>query len=471
LTNELRAGVYPSGARLPSVRQLCADHAASLATVTRALHELEDAGLIESRPRQGFYARTSARSATAAPTAAAVALAGRRKRLMELATKQSECLSLGHLALPEMLLPLRALARLAASHLRADAALLGSGSVYGSPALRQQLKCRVERFGCMADVEDVVVTQGETEALELCLRQLTQPGALVAVASPAPFRTLELIASLGLGVLEIPATSEAGLSVPTLEFALQNHDVAVCILEPNFDVATGSLMSDSAKQQLVGLLAKHRLPLIECDMMGDLYRGTQRPRPLKAFDIDDRILYCGGFSCITGPGFNVGFVIGGRHRLQLRAARAVHGEFVSGLTDQVLTNFMASGGLDTHLRTLRRSLGHQVTAYRSAVVTSFPPGTRVDSGEGGYQLWVELPESLDACVLLEASRRRGYTFVPGAVFSTGTQFDHCLRLTAGHPLDESHFRGIQALGAIADQLLKSRASNKRTRKARTAIVA
>jgi DNA-binding transcriptional MocR family regulator len=104
-------------------------------------------------------------------------------------------------------------------------------------------------------------------------------------------------------------------------------------------------------------------------------------------------------------------------------------------------------------------------------VTSFPPGTRVDSGEGGYQLWVELPESLDAGVLLEASRRRGYTFVPGAVFSTGTQFDHCLRLTAGHPLDESHFRGIQALGAIADQLLKSRASNKRTRKARTAIVA
>jgi len=471
LTDELRSGVHPQGARLPSVRSLCVDYAASLATVTRALHELEDAGLIESRPRQGFYACVSPRPAEATPSAAAIALAGRRKRLIELATKQIDCLSLGHLALPETLLPLRALARVAASRLRADAAVLGSASVYGSPALRHQLKGRAERFGCAADVEDVIVTQGETEALELCLRQLTRPGDLVAVPSPTSFRTLELIASLGLGVLEMPASPGSGLSVQTLEFALQNHDVAVCILEPNFDVATGSLMGDEAKQQLAELLARHRLPLIECDMMGDLYRGPQRPRPLKAFDSDDRVLYCGGFSCVTGPGFNVGFVISGRHRLQLRAARAVHGEFVSGLTDQVLTHFLVSGGLDAHLRTLRRQLSRQVTAYRAAVASNFPHGTRIESGEGGYQLWVELPEGLDACALLEKSRQDGYTFVPGAVFSTGNRFDHCLRLTAAHPMDDRHVEGIRTLASIADQLLSIRASNSGMSRARTATVA
>jgi DNA-binding transcriptional MocR family regulator len=337
--------------------------------------------------------------------------------------------------------------------------------------LRHQLKGRAERFGCAADVEDVIVTQGETEALELCLRQLTRPGNLVAVASPASFRTLELIASLRLGVLELPASPGTGLSAQTLEFALQNHDVAVCILEPNFDVATGSLISDDAKRQLAELLARHRLPLIECDMMGDLYRGTQRPRPLKAFDNDDRVLYCGGFSCVTGPGFNVGFVISGRHRLQLRAARAVHGEFVSGLTDQVLTHFPACGGLDAHLRALRRQLSRQVNAYRTAVASNFPRGTRVEGGEGGYQLWVELPEGLDACALLEKSRQRDYTFVPGAVFSTGSRFDHCLRLTAAHPMDERHAEGIRTLASIADQLLSSRASSGRLSRARAATVA
>jgi DNA-binding transcriptional MocR family regulator len=129
LSAELRSGVHPPGARLPSVRSLCVDHAASLATVTRALHELEDAGLIEARPRQGFYACASPRPSAATSTAAAIALAGRRKRLIELATKQIDCLSLGHLALPETLLPLRALARLAASRLRVDASLLGAAFV------------------------------------------------------------------------------------------------------------------------------------------------------------------------------------------------------------------------------------------------------------------------------------------------------------------------------------------------------
>jgi DNA-binding transcriptional MocR family regulator len=359
LADELRAGRHPPGAQLPSVRQLCVEHGASLATVTHALHDLEDAGLIEARPR----------------------------------------------------------------------------------------------LGCHFDAEDIIITQGEGESLELCLRLLTKPGDLIAVASPAPLRALEIIASMGLRVLEIPASTEAGLSVPALAFALQQHPVAACLVEPSFHRVNGSLLNDAAKQQLTALLAQHQLPLIECDMMGELYRGAHRPRPLKAFDGDDRVLYCGSFACITGPGFSVGYVVSGRHRLQLRAARAVHGELMASLTDTVLADFMASGSFEPHLRRLRQRLAGQVAAYRDAVLAQFPPDTRVSIGEGGYALWLELPGGLDACTLLEQARRKGYTFVPGAVFSMGTQWDHCLRLTAGHPLDEARAQGIRTLGELARRLL------------------
>jgi len=452
LAQDLRSGCYPPGSQLPSVRQLCSAHAASLATVTHALHELEDAGLIEARPRRGFFASAALPMARSAPAAEAIALEGRRKRLMELAASQPGLLSLGHLGLPASLLPLPTLARLLGQQLRSQRGLLATGSAYGSTALREQLARRAPRMGCQFGAEDVVVTQGEGESLQLCLRLLTQPGDLVALGTPAPLRALELIASMGLRALELPAADDGGLAVPALAAALQTQAIAACLAEPSFYRATGGSLDDAAKQSLAALLDQHQLPLIECDMMGELYRGTQRPAPVKAFDTDDRVLYCGSLACITGPGYNLGYIASARHHLQLRAARAVHGELLPSSSDAVLAAFMASGAFDTHLRRLRRTLAAQLQAYEQAVRAHFPAGTRVSTGAGGYVLWVELPGHLNACVLLERARQHGYNFMPGAVFSMGTQFDHCLRLSAAHPLDAQRAQGLRLLGELAQQL-------------------
>ncbi len=456
LATALHEGRYPPGTQLPSVRQLCADHGASLATVTHALHELEDAGLIEARPRRGHYARGTARQP--APAAGpALELEGRRKRLVELATTHADCLSLSHLALPATLLPLAALQRHATRAMAEDRTLLAVGSVFGSEALRGQLARRMSRAGCAVDAEDIVVTHGEGEALELCLRLLTSPGDAVAVPEPASPRTLELVASLGLQPLAIPAPQDGGWSVSALAFALQHHDVRCCIAEPTHDSVRGSSMPDAKREQLAQLLRQHRVPLIECDSMGELYRGAQRPRPVKAWDADDRVLYCASLVCTAGAGINVGWIASRRHSLQLRAARAVHGELLSPLTEAALARLLADRAYDAHLRRLRRNLAAQTEAWATAAKRLLPAGTRVRPGAGGYVLWVELPAGLDAAALLPHLREHGYSIVPGAAFGRNEAFVRCLRLSAAHPLDATRRRGLERL-AEAVRLLSASAA-------------
>ena len=446
LAQALQHGRHPPGTQLPSIRQLCTDHAASLATVTRALHELEDAGLLEARPRQGYFVRATPRPRPRPPAGPALALEGRRRQLIELATTQPDCISLSHLTLPPSLLPMPALRRHAAQALADEPALLVTGTAFGRQDLRTQLAARTTRAGCPVDPDDIVVTQGPGESLQLCLRLLARPGGHVAVAQPGSLRTLEVIDSLGLKALVIPSTPQSGLSVQALDFALQHHRVDCCIAEPSHDSACGSAVPPAERQRLAALLAQHRLPLIECDLMGELHRAPQRPPPVKAWDTDDRVLYCGSLACITGPGMGLDWIASRRHHLQLRAARAVHGDLLPPLTEAVLARLLASRNFDTHLRRLRHRLAAQVQDWRAAAQRHLPAGTRVHAGQGGYVLWVELPPGHDAARALPRVRQQGYTFVPGAAFAPGSAFDHCLRLSAAHPLDAVRERGLQVLG-------------------------
>lgn len=458
LIQALRAGRYRPGDRLPSVRDLCQAHGMSLATVTHALHRLEDAGWLEARHRRGFFVRATGDEPplrTPRPAVAALQLEDRRQRLMALAAARDGLVSLGHLALAPALLPLAALRREVAACLRTEAGVLASGTVFGSQPLREQIAGRLGRAGVLAGADDVVVTQGDGESLQLCLGLLTQAGDRVAVASPGSLRVLEVVAALGLQPVELPALTAGGDAVDAMATFLARERPTVCVIDLSLLATAAAPMGDAAKQALVDLLKAHRVTTLEFDLMGDLHGGTERRRPLKAFDTDDTVIYCASLACITGPGFSLGFIASGRHRLRLRAARAVHGELIPALIDQVLAVFMSGSGFDTHLRRLRSRLRLHVAAWTRAVRRLFPAGTQVSTGDAGYVLWVALPGGVAATDLLAQAQAGGYTFVPGAVFSTTGRFDHCLRLTASRPLDEARLAGLRLLGAAACQLLAS----------------
>lgn len=460
LLQALRSGRYGPGDRLPSVRDLCGTHCMSVATVTHALHRLEDAGWIESRHRLGFFVcgpPVDRPQQARESSATALQLEARRQRLMALAATQEGRVSLSHFALPPECLPVTALRRLMSRQLTTQDSALASGTVFGSQALRERLAQRLARSGARVSADDVILTQGDGESLQLCLGLLAQPGDRVAVALPGSLRVLEVVAAAGLQAVEWPISSQADGTTDgaaaVLAALLEREKPAACVIDLSLVAPAAGTMSDADKQSLVNLLAAHRVPLIEFDLMGDLHRGVERARPLKSFDTGDGVIHCSSLACITGPGFSVGYVASGRHRLRLRAARTVHGDLIPCITDHVLAEFLSGHAFDAHLRRLRVRLRRQVAAWSQAVKQHFPGGTRVCAGDAGYALWVELPGRLSALGLLEQARAHGYSFVPGAVFSATERFDHCLRLTAAHALDEVRVAGLRLIGEAACKAL------------------
>ncbi len=367
---------------------------------------------------------------------------------MALAAGREGQLSLGHLGLPDDLLPLAALRRWTRHHLRGSAAEMASGTVAGSRRLRAAFAERLQRRGCAVTDADLVLTAGEGESLRLCLETLTTPGDAVAVTSPVPLRLLELLQSRGLTVLELRAPSGAQV-VPKLERWIAERAPVLCMADLATSSMAGVRWEAQDCQSLVAACARHELPLVECDLLGELPISAEPPLSLKPFDEADRVLHCGSTACVTGVGWSVGWVASARHRVQLTAARAVHGELLPGLLDAVLADFLSSEDADRHLRRLRRELGRRMMAWKRAVLEAFPTGTTVQHGPLGHQLWVTLPEGESALHLLALARQAGISFVPGAVFTLGSSFDASLRLTTAHPLDASRQSALSTLGRLA----------------------
>ncbi|GAB7129407.1 PLP-dependent aminotransferase family protein [Silvimonas sp. JCM 19000] len=443
------------GEKLPSVRALCRTFRASPATVTHALHLLEDAGLVEARPRSGFYVRRPDHHLRfphqTAPTITRplpVALSSQRALMREFHRSDHDDRLCRALIDPDCY-PGVALQRIMTLQARRDPGILARASVCGgSSALREQLARRAVQLGCHWDADEVLITHGETEAVHTFLRLFTKPGDVVAIQSPSHMALLNLLDTLGVQVLEIPAHPVDGLSVDALAFALRREKIAACVLTANFPNPTGSLMSDAAKRRTVDLLAQHGVPLIEDDSVGELYYGKARPLPFKAFDQTGNVYYCADLGFLVGPGISVGFAVTGNQRYAFEYALMAKGEPPPLLFQRTLATFMASGQFEPYLRRLRRTMADYTAAHRAAVEAHFPAETRMAAAPGGILIWVELPHGMDSSELQRRALDQHIRFAPGRLFSLDASFANCMRLNAGHRFRPETEREIATLGRL-----------------------
>jgi DNA-binding transcriptional MocR family regulator len=221
----------------------------------------------------------------------------------------------------------------------------------------------------------------------------------------------------------------------------------------NFSNPTGSLMPDSTKRELVELLSRYDVPLVEDDVYGDLSFQTPRPRAIKAFDTEGRVLYCGSFSKTLSPGLRLGWSIPGRYQQQLQLMKLVINQATSVAPQLVAAEFLETGAYDRHLRQLRRRFQEQMEDAMRAIHACFPASVQVSMPQGGHVLWIELPKQCDSLKLYHQAAEEGIQFAPGPIFSPTGGFRNFMRINTGFPWNPRLQRQVKRLGSMLAESL------------------
>jgi DNA-binding transcriptional MocR family regulator len=450
-------GALRAGDRLPSVRRFAQERSVSVATVLEAYMRLENAGLIEVRPKSGHFVRR--RSAlTAEPrrprscsTPSRVTVSDAYTKILA-AMRDPELLPLGCATVDQAFLPIQALNRLV---IQVTREMTTVGARYeGAPGLvtlRRQIARRAVEVGVALGENDLCTTVGATEAMSLALRAIAKPGDVIAVESPAYFGVLQAIEGLGLRALEVPANPRTGLDVAVFEETLRSQPIRALVVTPTVSNPLGAVMSDEDRERLVKLTRRYDVPIIEDDVYAELVFDGSRPRPLRAFagpSEDSHVLLVSSVSKTLAPGYRVGWIAGGRWHDQILRLKFSHTLACPTLPGMAVAEFLASGGYDRHLRRLRAAMASNIERYREAIATEFPEGTRVSVPRGGFVLWIELPPGVDALQLHDQALRHRIVIAPGPLFSARQRFTNFIRISTGAPWSERIAEGLRTLGRL-----------------------
>ncbi|MES2438440.1 MAG: PLP-dependent aminotransferase family protein [Verrucomicrobiota bacterium] len=454
LAGMIRAGTFAAGDRLPSVRQASREHQVSIATVMEAYRSLEDQGVIQARPRSGYYVPPPSPDLSRIPLVAKHSTKPIRiepsaifESVMDLAENR-RVVPFAGAAPDESIIPSAKLASITNAVMRkfkADA--LRYTPTTGRRELRMALSRRLMVAGIKATPDDIITTQGATEALLLALRATTKRGDLVAVETPTYFGILHLIRDLGLRAIEVPADPHDGMMLDALEMSVKKHRIAACVVQPNFQNPIGSVMSPGSKKRLARLSEIHGFAIIEDDVYGELSHDGGRPSSIALHG--GNVIHCGSISKTIAPGLRVGWILPGIYQQEVRHLKAIQCPWNATLSELVVAGFLDAGGYDRHLRRIRQLYALQCARTRQAVVQHFPASCRVNQPGGGFVLWIEMPEAFDSEAFTVAAVARGISLVPGTLFSPSGGLKNCFRLSCGFAFGPRTLDAITTLGKLA----------------------
>jgi len=454
IQHQIKNDVLKVGDKLPSLRIICHERGVSLSTAQQAFYELENRGLVESRPQSGYYISYSYKNFRNIPATSQPAVARVNEDVEELisavtsnAGRAEVQLSVG---VPSIeLLPV---AKLNKAIINATRSLPQSGlnyDRYGNINLKKQIAIRSFLWGGKLDANDIIPTAGCMDALSFCMLSLAKKGDTIAVESPVYMGILQLAKNIGLNVLELPTNPITGIEIEALKKVLEANKIQLCLLVSNFNNPTGSCMPDENKKEVVRLMEKHNIPLIEDDLFGDLYFGNHRPSTCKTFDESGNVLWCGSFSKTLAPGYRVGWVVPGKYKEKVERTKLYHSLYCTSITHEAIGSFLENGRYENHLRKLRQTLHRNSLQFLRAISEYFPEDTKVTRPQGGIHLWVELNKKVDTIELYNKAMNHKISISPGRMFTLQNQYQNNFKLNFGMILNDKVEESLKVLGRLA----------------------
>jgi DNA-binding transcriptional MocR family regulator len=326
--------------------------------------------------------------------------------------------------------------------------LVQYGSTGGYEPLKAYLEGRLRRDGMRVQAEEILVTHGCQQSIDLLRRALISTGDTVVCENPTYTGLWNVFESPGVRLIGVPVTPE-GMDLGALESVLEQTRVKLIFCAPTFQNPTGFTMPLAARQRLLELAERFQVPIVEDDVYSALrYRGRQIP-PLKALDPAGLVIYLNSSSKVGFPGLRVGWMVASRPVIErLRWAKQRADLHTNLLGQAVVRELGARGWLDKWIRKTGKIYAHKQDVLRRAIERHFPPEVRVMYPDGGMSVWVELPAFLDAAELLVKARERRVLFAPSRYFYFQNPRHNALRLCFTALPDDKIEKGAAILGDL-----------------------
>jgi len=471
----IRSGRIAQGDRLPSVRELARQLDVSLITVVQAYQVLAADGLVQAAVGRGTFAG----SPQAAPSQSLVSretivatndtewqsslpvhLRAPRLTAMETLLRpavRSAVISLAGGIPDPTLFPVRALGRLWHRALAVeDPKFLQYGSPQGDPSLRAWIAGLGASAGITARADEVLVTSGSQQAIDLIARTFAAPGDHVLVESPTFLTALDIFEGRGAKLIGIPVDAD-GMRVDAAAALVERYRPRLIYTIPTAHNPTGVVMSDDRRRRLAALARQHNLLILEDDTCSEFSYDGEAPAAVKAYDSGGHVVFVRSFSKTVIPGLRVGCIVAhGPIVARLIEAKLVMDRFTSPLIQRTLWRYLSSKQYARDLRLARDTYRRRRDTVLRMLEASMPVGVSWTRPTAGFNLWLTLPPEIPAREAFTEALKEGVACGLGDLFLPHTPPPSGLRLSFADKPEDILAEGVRRLSVALRRLLSNR---------------
>jgi 2-aminoadipate transaminase len=497
LRDQLRALVHAGdlrpGDRIPASRELATMLGVHRTTVANAYAELESEGLIQGHVGRGTFIQGNGNGLKITPPAPPVLNGshGIRWELLFADERGDEILSRLTASTPENALsfvmarpaadffPIDELQICVAAILRREGPeVLSLGPSDGYPPLKEALLEFLRHEGLVARDENLLITGGCQQSLDLISKAFVRPGDTVILENPTYPGAVSIFTGARARCLGVPVRTHPepgtslGVDLEAVEATLAANRVKLMVLTPDFQNPTGTSMPLDSRRKLLELAGRHQVPVVEDHIYARLHSRDERVPSLKQLDRSNLVIHIDSFAKVAFPGLRVGWVVAPAAAIErLRVVKQTTDLHTDQLAQALLAEFLRRGLFSKHIAKMRKIYGSRLVALDEALRKHMPEGTRWTRPDGGMCLWLELPAGFDASELLIHAKERGVMFAPGRYFYVQGPLPNTLRLGFASLDEKQILRGVAAVAEILRvEMRKRQRGVRRAERSRVALV-
>ena len=451
-------GSLRPGEKVQSVREMAAQTGFSVVTVQHAYALLESEGIIEARPRSGFYVSETIRAGAEFPDEVLVgaeedepSISSQLYRLIA-RWREQQVESFGSLhpsgdllRTQELLTHMRRYLR----QVRPDRPPVTS--LAGDPDLRDIIVRRAALRGARVRENHAVVTTSTQMALDLCLDTVTQPGDLVMIESPTYFPLIAALARHRLKAIEIYSHPIKGIDPDQFDYLIDKNDIRACLLMTVNHFPTGVTYSKAVLARIADKTAARGIPVVEYDTFAELTHTSASPPSLKSYDDQDLVLQIGSFAATLGPLAGAAWILSGRYREQI-LERLSFTDLGAG--EAALQNAIAECILrhsyDRQLRNVREQLKSRMRRGLQQIGQVFPAQCPVSRPSGGFMCWVRLPNEVDSLRVAMQAGDQNVSVLPGPLLSVANSYRNFIALNFSYKWTPVMEKSLGCLSRLID---------------------